>query len=660
MFAALPKFTLVSALLAASPAFAQDLSTPDDPSANDIIIADRRVDEALTVLAARQPRAATPASVSILTAADLDAAQDVSVADALARLPGVTLSRNGPIGGFTGVRIRGADAAQTLVVIDGVRVQDPSSPGGGFDFGSLLSSGIDRIELLRGSNSLVWGSDAIGGVVLIDTIGEGASGGAGLAGEVGSFDTGRLTARASGSFGSVRFGASGGLITSDGISSAAVGSERDGFRQAAGNARLSIDLGSGFSVRGAVLFAASRLELDGFPAPAFVFADTLDFQKSQEVYTSVALDHDNGSTFHQSLSVAVADVNRDTYQPEFGSSASFAARGRSERVTWQGDWSPGQIGPVDLRLVFGADYEKTRSQTGNDFSSDRRSTAIGGGYGQIVGKIGDRLQLGGGYRHDDHRDFGGNDVWSANAVWQLPIDGLAARASFAEGFKAPTLFQLSDSAGGFGNPDLRPERSRSYDVGLRYGGQRLSAEVSVFRRDSRDLIDFVGCGQSSAPAICASGNRPFGTYANVARARAEGVEVAVETRPVDRLGFVGSYSYIATKDRATASVAFGNDLARRPRHSGTVSTTYDFNDASLPGGGSVTAELRYVGNSFDDAGNVVPLESYALVALRGRVLLTDHIELYGRVENLFDVDYVSVADYGTYGRTATLGVRARF
>ena len=144
------------AVAAAAPAFAQESVAETD-------------DGTITVIGAPLAAEDSHASVSVIDAADIRRAQNGAVADQLTRLPGVIATQNGGLGGFTGVRIRGAEAEQTLVVIDGVRVGDPSSPGGGFDFGNLMLGTIDRIEVLRGANSLPWGSQAIGGVVAVTT-----------------------------------------------------------------------------------------------------------------------------------------------------------------------------------------------------------------------------------------------------------------------------------------------------------------------------------------------------------------------------------------------------------------------------------------------------------------------------------------------------------
>jgi vitamin B12 transporter len=222
---------------------------------------------------------------------------------------------------------------------------------------------------------------------------------------------------------------------------------------------------------------------------------------------------------------------------------------------------------------------------------------------------------------------------------------LRLRASYGEGFKAPTLFQLLSD---YGNDALRPERSRSFDLGLAWRTRAAPTwgAVTLYRRDSRNLIDFVSCFGVSG-GICA--NRPFGTYDNVGRARAQGFEVEFGLAPSQRLRTSVAYSYLDAKDRAN-----GAQLARRPRHALTATV-----DWTSPIGLVLGGDVRLVGDSFDDAAGAVPLDGHALADLRASLPLGERFEFYGRIENLFDARYTEVAGYGTRGRAGFVGARLR-
>lgn len=596
--------------------------------------------------------ASLPVSFDRLTSADIDRLQVVSIADALATLPGVSVARNGPVGGFTGVRIRGADAAQTLVVIDGVRVSDPTSPGGGFDFGSLLAGNIAHVDILRGSNSVVWGSDAIGGVVLVNTGGANR-----IAAEYGSNDSRLANGNFSHDIGALTLTGGAGYYETDGISAADGGIERDGFRQYRGNGRIILDLTNSIRASASMIYADSRLSIDGFALPTFTFGDTDDSQQLNEFYAAAMLEQNVG-LFRHRLTFALADINRDTLNS--GGVVTFAARGRTERIGWQGEWG----NTTDqLHVVGGVEHEWSRARTANGFSGDSGSTGTTGVYATAALEPFRGIRVGIGGRFDDHDDFGSNTSVSANALVDVTA-GLSLRAGYSEGFKAPTLFQLSSTTNGFGNPELSPEESAAFDIGFIYRNSErrlgsvpigLRIEASVFRRDSRNLIDFVGCTGPSAPPICAAGMRPFGTYANVDRARAQGAEIDATFWPTSGLTVHAGYAYVATRDNSVGQATFGNRLARRPLH--TVIASIDY--APSGAGVSVGAEVRLVSDSFDDAQNRTRLDGYALVALRSAVKIGERIELYGRLENLFDAQYANVAGYSTYGRTVHAGVRLR-
>ena len=649
------------AIAAASPALAEDGGETSD-------------NYSITVVGAPLDEARTNASWSLIDKQDLDRAQNGSAADLLVRRPGVSVSQNGALGGITNLRIRGAEAEQTLVVIDGVRVGDPSSPGGGFDFANLMIGGIDRIELLRGANSLPWGSQAIGGVVSVTTTGAEPGDDASTSGRIGAEYGVRDTVRLNGQLrttilGASTFGIGGGYVRTDGISSAAIGTERDSYRQYSVNVTNRTEIGNTLSLSAFGLFADSRAGFDGFPPPNFTFADTEEYQDTQEHYAALTIEHRPGGNdvdgnFSYKLQYGFADVNRDNFDPAIGSAPTFRARGRSERLSYSFDWSPvGTFGGGNadlLRLIAGVEREWSRSLTADAFSNDAGKTATSSAWAMLLAKPTDSLSLTAGVRHDDHREFGGATTFAVDAGQKLG-DLVTLRASYREGFKAPTLFQLSPSAGAFGNPELLPEEARAYEIGVRLGDARRGfVDVAWYRRDSRNLIDFVTCppGPNPLPAICAGGTRPFGTYDNINRARGQGVEVEAGTRLNESFELRANYSLVVTTDRTPGSSLEGNRLARRPKHLANAELAWT-PDGALKGADMLVA-VRYASSSFDDRANNVRLDDYWLVDLRASYPVTAGIDLFGRVENLFDEEYETVADYGTPGRSAYVGVRWAF
>lgn len=612
-------FLLSSSFLAA-PLAAQD-PVPDEETTITV-----------TATGARGNVTDTGQSVTVIGEDEIDAVQGADVTRVLRRAPGVATTRNGPPGSFTGVRVRGAGAEQLLVLVDGVRVADTAAPGGGFDFGNLAAGEVEKLDLLRGSNSTIWGSDAVGGVLLVTTR---ATRGLTVSAEYGGDDSTYLTA--SGGAGSDRFfiGGSGGWQRSDGFSAAASGSEPDGFEQVSANAQARAYLSDRVELFAQGRYARGELDIDGFPAPLFAFADTAERQDTRQ-YTGAAGGIYDSPLLFVRATYSFADTERESFDPAAGSAPTFTTDGTSRRADLRGEWRP--IGPFVVH--FGGEREWTRFAT---LFAAPQKTSLWGAYAQAGIEWGG-VSAHAGLRHDRHARFGGATSLGADASYALGGD-FRLRGSYGEGFKAPSLFQLLSD---FGNPALRPERSRSFDLGLswRTRADPVHAALTLFRRDATDLIDFVSCFGATV-GICTG--RPFGTYDNVGRARAEGFEVELGLSPAPALRTQVAYSYVKAIDRAA-----GTDLARRPRHALTGSI-----DWRTPLSATIGGDVHLVGDSFDDAANRTPIDGHALFDLRASMPLGERVELFGRVENLFDAEYVEVTGYGTRLRTAFVGARLK-
>lgn len=616
------KFLLsVSALAFASPALAQG------------------ADATITVIATGSETALsqTGQPITVITADEIQSIQGPDIARVLERVPGLTVTRNGGPGSFTGVRLRGADAEQVLVLVDGVRVEDVSAPSGGFDFGTLTPGGIERIDVLRGSNSVVWGSAAIGGVIAVQSR---DLGGVEASAEYGAHETYTADAAAgiSSDLGSLTL--NGGYATSDGVSAAAAGTEPDGFRQYRIGGRGRLNVTQELSVVATARYADTRTDIDGYAPPFYTFGDTPEFQKTRQASGRVGLRYASDA-LTLNTGFALSDTKRDYFDPTFGTAPSYGYKGRSERADLTGRLNL----PASLTLDFGGDSEWTRFSS--TFDAEARANLTSGH--ALLGWTSDRASLAAGVRYDDHNRFGSAWTFGANGSFQI-VDNLRLRASYGEGFKAPTLYQLLSD---YGNAALVPERSKSYDAGAEWGTRNgaLHASATVFRRDSRNLIAFVSCASLNA---CAT--RPFGLYDNIGKARSEGVEVELGAKPSETLQLRAAYTYLEARNLTPGNLNNGNDLARRPRHALTLSGDWTSPLAGL----TLGADLRMVGDSYDNAANTVPLDGYAVTTLRASFPVTDKVELYGRVENLFDEGYQTVADYGTWGRSAFIGIRARY
>lgn len=556
----------------------------------------------------------TGQSIAIVGRDEIEAVQGPDLTRVLERLPGVSFSRTGNIGAQTGVFVRGANSDQLLVMVDGVRIADYASPGGGYDLGNLLTGSIERIDLLRGSNSVIWGSQAIGGVLSVTTR---EVNGAEVSGEYGAYDTAYLNATAGIARESHALSLSGGFVRTDGFSARSGGTEDDGFRQWSVSGKARTALAEGLNLRLAGRYADGDLDID------LAGPDSPDTQDTREITTRAGLDY-SGDGFSLSGGYAYSRVRRDS-DGAFGPSTFM---GRGHRLDMKGR--------VDLPAGFAADFGLENEWTRASSSFDPAAKARQAGAHVLLGWYGAAASLAAGVRMDDHDRFGTHWTFGANGSVAL-IDGWRLRASYGEGFKAPTLYQLF---GGFvGNPALRPETSRGYEAGIEKGDRNapLHFAVTWFHRDSRNLIDL---------------DTSF-VYRNVARARAQGFEVELGARVSERLRAQAAYTYLKARDRT-----LGRDLARRPRHAITVSADWQAPLAGLVLGG----DLRMASNAveYDFFGTPAMLEGYVVGTLRASVPVSGQIELFGRVENVGDTDYETASGFNTPGRSAYIGARARF
>ena len=568
-------------------------------------------------------------AITVIDRAMIETRQTVAIADLLATTPGVSAVRNGGFGGLTSVFIRGASSDQTLVLIDGVRVNDPSSPSGAYDFGNLQTTNIDQIEVLRGANSVIWGSQAMGGVVNIVTLPSSEALIVHGHGEYGDYKTANVSGNIAFRAGPVKASLGGGYFTTAGISAQANNAERDGADRQQVNGRVEVALSdtTGLDFRG--FYTRSFAELDGFNPTS----TTRQINGYAGGYAKLL---DQALTLRGAYSVS--DIRRDSTSA-FGPSRF---KGRSERAELQGN---ARLLPW-LRIVFGAESEWSRAES--SFSAGDQRTRLSSVYGQLLVEPLVGLNLAGGIRHDDHRTFGGETTLGGNAAYSL--GGTTLRASYAEGFKAPALDQLFAS---YGNAALTPERARSVDLGIeqRLLGDRVIARATAFDRKTRDQIVFFSCATNPNP-IC-TGRGAFGAYyRNIARATADGVEFELIAKPTNTLTFSANYTHLRSINRTAPNA--DKDLPRRPRDTANASLDW------ARGHYGLGATVSLVGDSFDNASNATRLDSFVLAGLRGSLKIIDGLTLYGRIENLFDVRYQVASGFNTLGRNAHVGVRAKF
>lgn len=580
-----------------------------------------------------QPRSETGQAIDIVDRDRLDQLQSATINEALQTVPGVSIATRGGLGGQSSAFLRGGSSAQTLVLIDGVRINDLTSPNGAFDFGALMTGNIGRVEILRGPNAVIWGSQAIGGVVNVQSIApvDGFEGRFGA--EYGAYDTKRVNANIAGSSGRLEGSVGGSFVNSDGISALVGGTERDGYDNLTGNARLKVHVADNLDLDFRSYYNRATVEYDS----AFgVGANGLPVSRNRQFVGYVGANFDLlDGRLQNRIAYTRTDIKRVGTDPVVFSFNNFNVRGAIDRAEYHAAFDVNDA----LTLVAGAEYERSFASTAFEGAApDVARNHVGSGFGQVIMRPVAGLTLTAGVRHDAYDDYGGQTSLGGNAAF-TPNEGRTMfRATYGEGFRAPTL---TEGQPPYGNPDLKPETARNFDLGVEHQFIEGKAQVfaTYFNRRSNDLIAFSAISFQSE---------------NIDKVTATGLEAGLSLNPTNHLDIRASYTRVDAINRS-AGANFGKRQTLRPQHS--MSLTADW---QTPFGLSVGSSLLLIGDSFDDAANSLRLNSYALVGLRASMPLTDALEVYSRIDNLLGADYTVVAGYNSFGRNATIGVRAKF
>ena len=560
----------------------------------------------------------------VIDRSTIDQRGAVFAADILSDMPGLSVVRSGAFGGVAQVRIRGAAPGKTLVLVDGVPVNDPAEINGAFDFSGFELSDIERIEVLSGPQSSLWGSDAIGGVIAFTTRDLD-----GLAAnlEAGSFDTVRGRLAAGVSTDRYRFGAWVSRFDTDGISAAdeADGNpEADGFTSTTVGARGRYAVSPDVAMDGSLRWTDSAADLDGFPAPAYALADTPDSQSSEQWSGFGRLRLNALGLAHQ-FSLSASDIARETVS---AFPSAFVADRQGAR--WQAEGSA-----AGVAFVLGAEREETEGSLSTGLTEALGTTSA---FATARIEPTDRLSLTGALRFDDTDDFGSKTTGRVSGAFDAGA-GFTLSAAYGTGFKAPSISQaVCDFCFSFvPYPVLRPETAEGYEAAIGWASAdgRIEGRATVYRLSVEDQITYV-----VDPMTFDS------FYVNVAETATDGVELEGRARLGGGFDLSLAWAWTDARNEAT-----GARLLRVPEQAG--SATLGWTGERLSGALTVRAE-----GDQDDAGGV--REGFVTAHLNGSYALTETVTLTARIENLGDERYQQVFGYGEPGRSAYVGVRLRY
>jgi len=595
-------------------------------------------------------------AITVITAEEIERKQVRFVSDILRQVPGVAVNRAGNMGALTQVRIRGAEGNHTLVIIDGVEVNDPMNASE-FDFSSLLADDIERIEVLRGPQSAIWGSDTIGGVVNIVTKRgrEGVHGRASAEG--GSFGTYRMNAGLSGGTEAARASVSGSLFDTDGINVGSTGSEKDGYRNGTLNVTGDVDLSRNLSVALNGRYTKAKTEGDrqdfDFPATPTqgLVVDSDDYTETEQIYgrAEARLSLFDGA-WQQKLGAAMTRADRDTVESGT-TSESTGTKGKLDyQSTFLFDTPTLADAAHSLTFYVEREHQDFRNRSEGFPSADQyRGTTDHGYVGEYRVGLWDQLFLSAALRFDDNERFEDATTYRGTAAYVVPGSGTRLHASYATGATNPTFFELFgfDPNTFVGNPDLKPETSKGWDAGVeqKFLDDRVLIDVTYFETDLRDEIQTAFLPGFLATPVNLSG-----------KSTRRGIEVTAQARVTDAFDLAGSFTWLDAEEPG------GRSEVRRPDYMASASANYRF----LGGRANVNLGVDYNGRAIDNefvdsTGRIrVGLDDYVLVNLAASYRLTDNVELFGRVENLLDEDYQDVYGFDTPGIGAYAGIKVAF
>ena len=585
------------------------------------------------------PEPEVASSVTVITAEEIGARQERSLADVLQAVPGLNVVRTGGPGGLTSVYMRGTNNNHVKVIVDGIDVSDPSSANASFDFSQLLTQDIERVEVLRGPQSGLYGSDAIGGVINIITRSGSGPMQLSASAEGGSFETFNQSGSIRGSLDPFHYSADvehfhSGATPVTPLNLLQPGERRndDYYDNLTASTKLGYEVAGNFDVGLVARYTKADLRVTGDDFSSFPsFPAAQQTETGTHEYYARATGHlvSFGGFLDQTLGIAYSRKRSATSEPDFPLSP---ATGERTKIDWQG--ALGFSGTQTL--VLGAEH--ARDDITEPISA---ANQIDSGYVELQSQFLESLYSTINARYDRNDRFGSKLTYRIAPAYVLQGAGTKLKASVGTGFKAPTLSELFQDFAPFffANPNLTAETSTGYDVGVEQalGGGALRAGATYYYNRIRSLI-------ATAPSGI--------TYANIGRARTDGIESFVAYAPVRAVTLRADYTY-------TQAIDAGSDqeLLRRPKHKATLNVTWQPTNA-LSLEANVLTVSSWIDGNRDFSIPRLSAPGYTVVSLAASFDIGRRFSVFGRLDNLLDRHYQNPVGFLQPSLGAFAGIRA--
>lgn len=591
-------------------------------------------------------------SISLIDSSRIDNSNSSNVFDLIKNEPGVSYTRQGGIGSLSNLYIRGSNSSQTLVLIDGVEMNLTNDPSSVYDFSTLTVDNIDRIEVLRGPQSTLYGSDALAGVVNIITNQGSGKANFSLLSEGGSYNSYKILAGANGAINRFNYSLTLGRTGSDGFSAASEkygNIEKDGFTFNNLSSLLGYKIGSNVELKLFTRYTKSKSDYDQFGG---MFGDdpTYVFNQEEILWRGEGKINSFYDFWKQKIGFSyirnVRKYSFDTSAASIYASNSFYD-GRKYKLDWQNDF---QLTNSNL-LTAGAELEFDEASSEYYAYTYLRPPDIGsvipmsdtrtiGIYLQDQVEFAKSFFATAGVRLDDHSKFGSVFTYRFSPAYIFWQTGTKLKATVGTGYKAPSIYYLYDPS--YGNLDLLPEESFGWDAGVEqfFFGDNFSIGVTYFHNNFTNMFGF-----------------DYVTFKtiNIKKAVTKGIEFSAEFKPFNQLIIKGNYTYTDAKDQSPNSTDFDKKLLRRPQNKFGIYASYNFIRKA-----NLNFDLIWVGKREDINFSVYErtiLNNYLLVNLAAHYDVLEFLRIFFRVENLLDTDYEEVYGYGTAGLSFYGGVK---
>jgi len=574
-------------------------------------------------------------STTVITAEELKRIGKTTVGEVLRGVTGVAAAQNGPFGGLTSIYLRGSKPGHTLVMVDGVEINDSISADRSFDFANLAVDNIERIEVIRGAQSTLYGSDAMGGVInIITKKGKGKPKWE-ISTEAGSHDTFKEGIGLTGEIEKLNYSFSFSRLDSDGISKAKDGVEKDGYQNFTISSRLGYRILNDAELSLILRYTNAETDIDdgayeddpNYTIWSKNLASKFEFTQALRPWWDHKLSFSYSETRRKHRDEKdIVDTTED---------AQSWFKGDNKKIEWQHNFSPVSwdtlTGGFEYEQERGSSYSRSRTII---TKIDRKTVSNTGFYLQNQFRLWEKLFITPGLRVDEHELFGTETTYKISTAYLIPQTGTRLKANWATGFKAPSLFQLYSS---FGDPNLKPDKSKGYDFGFEQNlwDNLVTFGATYFHNKFKDMVDF---------DIATS------KYKNIDNAITKGIETELIFKPIRDLAISVNYTYLAAEDKD-----IGKKLARRPENQLNFNLNWSFLEKA-----NLNLSASYTGHTWDNAANTRKVKGYPKFDLSASYGLTKNFQIFGRINNLLDRDYQEIRGFATEGRSFYIGGKEAF